>query len=73
MRKARSQMTVRIVPLNSHQAGDARVSGTAAERVALIAELSRMLWARTGRPLPQYTRSTMPIAFTRLDARPDGD
>jgi hypothetical protein len=64
-------MTVRIVPLTSQEAGAARVGGSAAERVALVARLSEGLWARTRRPLPTYTRATMPIAILALGARPD--
>ncbi len=59
-------MTVRLVPLDSREAGEARVGGSIAERVALVARLSDMLWTQTGRPLPNYTRATMPIAMTTL-------
>ena len=65
----RSKMTARIVPLHSREAGDARVGGTVAERIALVAELSEMLWARTGRPLPSYTRATMPVVMTTRGPR----
>lgn len=65
-RSRRKTMTVRIVPLDSPEAGDARVGGTAAERLALVAELSRRAWALTGRPLPSYTRRTMPVKLTTL-------
>ena len=66
-------MTVRLVPLHSREAGDARVGGTATERLALVIQLSEMLWARTGRPLPKYTRATMPVTISPLGARPDRD
>jgi hypothetical protein len=59
-------MTARVVPLRSHEAGDARVAGTAAERLALLAELSRRMWALTQRPVPPYTRSTMPVKLSTL-------
>jgi hypothetical protein len=72
MNKRRADMTVRIVPLHSPEASDARVGGTAAERVALVTELSIMMWTRTGRPHPRYTRSTMPVAITSLRTS-DGD
>lgn len=65
-------MTARVVPLDSAEAAEARVGGTVAERVALVAELSRLLWARTGRPLPTYSRATMPIVLTTLRAWTDG-
>jgi hypothetical protein len=59
-------MTARVVPLRSDEAGDARVGGTAEERLALLAELSRRMWALTQRPLPSYTRSTMPVTLSTL-------
>ena len=62
----RRKMTVRIVPLGSQEAGDARVGGTVAERLALVTELSHRAWALTGRPLPSYTRRTMPVRLTTL-------
>ena len=37
-------MPVRIVPLHSQEAGDARVGGTVTERLALLAELSHRSW-----------------------------
>jgi len=64
-------MTVRVVPLHSREAGEARVAGTASERVALVARLSESAWALTRRPLPTYTRATMPVVLTSLAARPD--
>ena len=59
-------MTARVVPLRSDEAGDARVGGTAEERLALLAELSQRMWALTQRPLPSYTRSTMPVRLSTL-------
>lgn len=59
-------MTARVVPLRSNEAGDGRVGGTAEERLALLAELSRRMWALTQRPLPCYTRSTMPVRLSTL-------
>lgn len=61
-------MTVRVVPLRSLEAGDGRVGGTIAERVALVGALSEELWARTQRPLPAYTRATMPFVLMPLGA-----
>ena len=59
-------MTARVVPLRSDEAADARVSGTAEERLMLLGELSRRMWALTQRPLPAYTRSTMPVRLSTL-------
>jgi hypothetical protein len=66
MQSDRSRMTARIVPLRSDEASDARVAGTAAERLALLAELSRRMWSLTQRPVPSYTRATMPVKVTTL-------
>ena len=63
-------MTVRLVPLHSREASEARVGGSVAERVALVARLSDMLWTRTGRPRPDYTRATMPIVLTSFQQPP---
>jgi hypothetical protein len=62
----RRRMTARIVPLASNEANDARVGGTVDERLALLAELSRRAWASTGKPIPSYTRKTMPVRITTL-------
>jgi hypothetical protein len=40
MKRDRRAMTGRVVPLNSDEAGDARVGGTMAERLALVREPS---------------------------------
>jgi hypothetical protein len=66
MRSDRKRMTARVVPLGSDAAGDARVGGTAAERLALLSELSRRMWDLTKRPRPSYTRTTMPAKLSTL-------
>lgn len=68
MATRRDDMTVRVVPLHSAEAGDSRVGGTMAERIALVRALSEELWVRTQRPLPTYARSTMPFALIPLRA-----
>ena len=65
----RRQMTVRVVSLQSREASESRVGGTVTERLALVGELSEMLWARTRRPLPAYSRMTMPVVVTPLRPR----
>lgn len=54
-------MTVRVVPLGSAEAGDPRMDGTVAERVAAVMVLTEEAWRLSGRPFPSYTRATMPI------------
>jgi hypothetical protein len=62
----RSHMTARVVPLDSDEAGDARVAGTPTKRLAILADLSRRMWDLTKRERPAYTRGTMPVRVTRL-------
>ena len=69
----RSKMAVRLVPLQSHEAGDALMDGTVAERVAVVPELTALGWALAKLPLPAYTRATMPVAITTVAAQGDSD
>jgi len=66
-------MTARMVPLDSKEAGDARVGGTAAERLEVLARLSAAMWVLTRRPLPSYTRGTMPVRLTSLQDQGNQD
>ncbi len=66
----RSRMTARVVPLSSPEAGDPRTGGSLEERLAAVAELSMEAWRLAGRPLPSYTRATMPVVLTTLRDHP---
>jgi len=47
---------------------------TAAERVAMMAELAEAAWRLAGRPLPSYDRRHIPSrVFRPGSARPDDD
>ena len=59
-------MTARVVPLRSDEASDARVGGTPAERLELLRDLSRRMWALTKLPMPSYSRGSMPVKLTSL-------
>lgn len=59
-------MTVRVVTLQSDEAGDGRVDGTAAQRLAIVADLNRRMWALTRQPVPAYSRATIPLRLTTL-------
>jgi len=61
-----SRTTGRVVPLRSAEAGDARMGGTLEERVAAVAELTAEAWRLAGRPLPSYSRATMPVVLATL-------
>jgi len=67
----RSRITARVVPLSSPEAGDPRMGGTVAERVDAVARLSAEAWRLSGRPLPTYTRATMPIVVATLQDHAD--
>ena len=69
MPKPRRVMTARVVPLNSREASEARVGGTAAERLALLARMSEISWRLSGQAFPCYTRATMPIVVTTLKSQ----
>jgi hypothetical protein len=62
----RGEMTYRVVPLESAEAGDSRFGTTAAERLDMLAELSRIAWSASGRAFPQYERRNMPVRMSRL-------
>lgn len=66
MSSDRKDMTARVVPLDSAEADRPPVPPTVVERLALLADLSREAWALTGRPLPEYARSEMPVAVSTL-------
>ncbi len=63
---ARRDMTYRVVPLASAEAGEARLGTTAAERLEMLGRLSRMAWTAGGRVLPRYTRQEMRVRLSTL-------
>ena len=67
----RSRMTIRVVPLSSPEAGDPRTGGTLVERLAAVTALTAEAWRLSGRPLPRYTRATMPIVVASRQAHLD--
>jgi hypothetical protein len=71
MTSHRRDMTVRVVPLRSREGGEPPCPPTPSERIALVTRLSREMWALTGRPLPSYSRDTMPVVLRRLGATDD--
>jgi hypothetical protein len=66
----RSHMTARVVPLGSAEAGDARMGGTPEQRLHAVAALTAEAWRLAGRPLPSYTRATMPVVVATLTDHP---
>lgn len=66
-------MTYRVVPLESREAAEVPSADTITERLAMVSELSRMAWLASGRPLPAYSRSNMPVQFRPLRAHAGAD
>ncbi len=66
-------MTYRIVRLESSEASGAPKPGSQAEGSRMMAELSIAAWQASGRPLPTYTRATIPVRFTTLEALAQSD
>ena len=66
-RAARSRWPVRIFRLGEEPGDDLSASTTAAERIEMVWLLSARCWELTSRPLPDYTRATIPV---RLTTRP---
>jgi hypothetical protein len=62
----RRHITARVVSLTSDEASDPRMGGSIDERVAAVAVLSAEAWRLAGRPLPTYTRQTMPVRMRAL-------
>lgn len=62
----RDDLTWRVVRQDSAEAIDARLGTTAAERLAMVAELSRLAWIASGRPFPQYERANIPVRLSTL-------
>lgn len=52
---------VRICRLGEEPRDDLSDVTTVAERLAMVAELSRRMWELTGRPNPSYDRWEMPV------------
>ena len=65
-RAARRQMSVKVYRMGEEPGDDLSASTTAAERLAMVEELSKRMWALTGRATPSYSRSQMPIRVIRL-------
>jgi hypothetical protein len=52
----RKEMTVRIVPLGSHEGQSAPIEGSVPERVAVVGELTKAGWAIAQMPMPDPNR-----------------
>ncbi|MGH7617737.1 MAG: hypothetical protein ACREPM_10945 [Gemmatimonadaceae bacterium] len=64
---SRRHMTYRVVALDSDEASQAPAGASGAESDRMVAELSLAAWIASGRQLPSYSRSEMPIRITTLE------
>ncbi|MDQ3225311.1 MAG: hypothetical protein M3Q50_01590 [Chloroflexota bacterium] len=67
----RSDLRARVHRLGEEPRDDLRVCTSANERLALVAELTREMWALAGLEMPTYSRAQIPVAIVPLDARPE--
>jgi hypothetical protein len=68
MSTPRRDMTVRVLPLGTEPGDDLSATTTVEERLAMVVELSARMSQLTGKPLPSYTRATMPARVIRPNA-----
>ena len=54
-----------VFQLGREPADDLSATTTAAERLEMVVILSRRMWELTGRPIPVYSRSEMPVQLIR--------
>lgn len=66
MTRHRRDMTGRVVPLESREAGEPPCPPSVAERLALMTRLSREAWELSRRAIPSYTRATIPVVLRTL-------
>ncbi len=63
---ARSALTrARVSRLGDPDPDDLSDSTTPAERVEMVAVLTRRMWELTGKALPTYSRDRMPVRIVR--------
>lgn len=65
----RSAIRARVVPLATRANDDLSDCTTAAERLGLVADLTREMWAFSKREVPAYTRSELPVVLVRARNR----
>lgn len=66
MTRDRRDMSSRVVPLESREAGLPPCPPGIEARLVLVTRLSREAWELSRRPIPAYTRATIPVAIRSL-------
>jgi len=67
----RADWPVRVHRLTDQPGNDLKSMTTAAERVAMVWQVTLDAWASAGRPLPQYERHQMPVRLIRPETSSD--
>lgn len=67
----RSTLHAKIFPPGHEPPDDLSDSTTVAERLTMLANLSREAWALTGLPLPAYERHQIPVRIVAVSKRRD--
>jgi len=62
-------MRARLFPLGSKTDDDLSSCTTPADRLSLVADLSREAWALSKREMPAYARSELPVTVIHLRSR----
>jgi len=65
----RSALRARAYRLGEEPRDDLSICTSADERLALVAELTREMWALAGLRVPMYSRAQMPVAIVHRDIR----
>lgn len=63
----RSKWPVRVYRLGEEPADNLLETTTAEERLAMVWEITKDVWALSGREMPTYTRDQMPVRISRLE------
>jgi hypothetical protein len=61
----RAALPARVFRLGDEPGDDRSAVTTPEQRIEMVAELSRRMWELTGRPVPTYTRASMPGCVIR--------
>jgi hypothetical protein len=64
--KARASWPVQVYTLGEEPGEDLSASTTVEQRLAMMWPLALESWTFSSKPLPSYTRETMPVSTRRL-------
>lgn len=63
----RAEIRARIFPLAQEGREDPTAFASVDERLALVGELTREMWALSGWEIPAYSRAEIPVVVKSLD------